>query len=245
MFFGTLPSVAEGFQLRTWRGGPLAGQPKVPPAVRTMVERGLVEIRTDTRVPKVHFSEAGLAALRLLALDRRYMDPQKFAHVRVELGLETHRRPVRSSHFMSRRTRPPRWLGDTLLLHAFPGRSIVTLISHTPGAPTSQCCAPDSRVSTVHLPLVRSCRPQPYGAFSSGRLFSSPQASGAEADLPIVVNRTRWGTVAMSSGQSLRISQAGAMIVTVPLDPRYLSAPSSTYRIPPLAGFTDGATEAL
>ena len=42
MFFGTLPSVAEGFQLRTWRGGPLAGQPKVPPAVRTMVERGLV-----------------------------------------------------------------------------------------------------------------------------------------------------------------------------------------------------------
>ena len=88
MFFGTLPSVAEGFQLRTWRGGPLAGQPKVPPAVRTMVERGLVEIRTDTRVPKVHFSEAGLAALRLLALDRRYMDPQKFAHVRAELGLE-------------------------------------------------------------------------------------------------------------------------------------------------------------
>ena len=88
MFFGTLPSVAEGFQLRTWRGGPLAGQPKVPPAVRTMVERGLVEIRTDTRAPKVHFSEAGLAALRLLALDRRYMDPQKFAHVRAELGLE-------------------------------------------------------------------------------------------------------------------------------------------------------------
>src|SRR4249920_2105449 len=41
MFFGTLPSVAEGFQLRTWRGGPLAGQPKVPPPVRTMVERGL------------------------------------------------------------------------------------------------------------------------------------------------------------------------------------------------------------
>ena len=88
MFFGTLPSVAEGFQLRTWRGGPLAGQPKVPPPVRTMVERGLVEIRIDTRVPKVYFSAAGLTARRLLALDRRYMDPQKFAHVRTELGLE-------------------------------------------------------------------------------------------------------------------------------------------------------------
>jgi hypothetical protein len=99
MFFGTLPSVAEGFQLRTWRGGPLAGQPKVPPPVRTMVERGLVEIRTDARVPKVYFSEAGLTALRLLALDRRYMDPQKFAHVRAELGLEaTTERPVSSTH---------------------------------------------------------------------------------------------------------------------------------------------------
>ncbi len=30
MFFSTLPSVADGFQLRTWRGGPQAGQPKVP-----------------------------------------------------------------------------------------------------------------------------------------------------------------------------------------------------------------------
>ncbi len=29
MFFSTLPTVADGFQLRTWRGGPQAGQPKV------------------------------------------------------------------------------------------------------------------------------------------------------------------------------------------------------------------------
>ena len=28
-FFSTWPSVADGFQLRTWRGGPQAGQPKV------------------------------------------------------------------------------------------------------------------------------------------------------------------------------------------------------------------------
>jgi hypothetical protein len=30
-FFSTLPTVAEGFQLKTWRGGPQAGRPKVPP----------------------------------------------------------------------------------------------------------------------------------------------------------------------------------------------------------------------
>ena len=38
-------------------------------------------------VPKAFFTKSGLAALRLLASDRRYMDPQKFAHIRTELGL--------------------------------------------------------------------------------------------------------------------------------------------------------------
>ncbi len=78
IFFGTLPLVADGFQLRTWRGGPHAGQ----------VDRGLMEVRTGTPVPKAFFTESGLAALRLLASDRRYMDPQKFAHIRTELGLQ-------------------------------------------------------------------------------------------------------------------------------------------------------------
>ncbi len=40
MFFSTLPSVAEGFQLKTWRGGPQAGQPKVPQAALGLLERG-------------------------------------------------------------------------------------------------------------------------------------------------------------------------------------------------------------
>jgi len=31
MVFSTLPSVAEGFQLKTWRGGPDAGKPKLSP----------------------------------------------------------------------------------------------------------------------------------------------------------------------------------------------------------------------
>jgi hypothetical protein len=84
IFFGTLPSVADGFQLRTWRGGPHAGLPKIPPPLRTMVDRGLMEVRTDTPVSKAFFTESGLAALRLLASDRRYLDPQKFAHVRTD-----------------------------------------------------------------------------------------------------------------------------------------------------------------
>lgn len=87
MFFGTLPSVVEGFQLRTWRGGPLAGQPKEPPALRTMVDRGLMAVWPGTPGPRAYFSVQGIAALRILVLDPRDMNLVKFAHVRAELGL--------------------------------------------------------------------------------------------------------------------------------------------------------------
>jgi hypothetical protein len=40
MFFSTLPRVADGFQLKTWRGGPLAGQPKVHPRPRGVCSTG-------------------------------------------------------------------------------------------------------------------------------------------------------------------------------------------------------------
>ena len=86
--FGQDPLVADGIMLRTWRGGPHAGQPKVPPAVRTMLERGLVELRTDGRWPTADFTAVGLAALRLLAQDKRALDPARYAHVRRELGLD-------------------------------------------------------------------------------------------------------------------------------------------------------------
>jgi hypothetical protein len=40
MFFSTLPTVAEGVQLKTWRGGPDAGKPKLAPVTRGLLERG-------------------------------------------------------------------------------------------------------------------------------------------------------------------------------------------------------------
>jgi hypothetical protein len=39
MFFSTYPSVVEGFHLNTWRGGPQAGQPKIPPTAKGLLER--------------------------------------------------------------------------------------------------------------------------------------------------------------------------------------------------------------
>ena len=89
MFFSTLPRVDEGFQLKTWRGGPQAGQPKVPPAAQTLVARGLMRLDAALRPPRLFFTEAGLAALRAMMEDRRIADPAKFAHVRQELGIDS------------------------------------------------------------------------------------------------------------------------------------------------------------
>jgi 2-hydroxychromene-2-carboxylate isomerase len=87
-FFTTLPSVAEGFHLKTWRGGPEAGKPKVAPVAKGLVERGLMRLDTGGRLPRLFFTEAGLAALRAMMMDRRLADPKKFAHVRQELGID-------------------------------------------------------------------------------------------------------------------------------------------------------------
>ena len=88
--FSTYPSVNDGMLLRTWRGGPNAGQPKLPPAMRSMLERGLVEVRPNSyhRLPCAFFTEAGLIALRQMAQDRRALDPVRYAHIRRELGLD-------------------------------------------------------------------------------------------------------------------------------------------------------------
>ncbi len=86
-FFSTLPSVADGFQLRTWRGGPQAGQPKVPLAAKGLLDRGLMRLEPTPWPPRLFFTEAGLAALRAMMTDRRLASPKTFAHVRQELGI--------------------------------------------------------------------------------------------------------------------------------------------------------------
>ena len=88
MRFGQYPSLADGLFLRTWRGGERKGEPKIPPAVASMLARGLVEIGPGRFGHRAFFTAAGLAALRALAADRRAMDPARFAHLRRELGLD-------------------------------------------------------------------------------------------------------------------------------------------------------------
>ena len=88
LFFSTLPTVADGFQLKTWRGGPERGQPKISPVAKGLLERGLMRLDTSGRLPRLVFTETGIAALRAMMSDRRLADPKKFAHVRQELGID-------------------------------------------------------------------------------------------------------------------------------------------------------------
>ena len=65
--FGQDPDLANGLFLRTWRDGPQKGQPKIPKAIQTMLDRGLVRIGTNPMGrPAAFFTEAGLEGLRLL-----------------------------------------------------------------------------------------------------------------------------------------------------------------------------------
>lgn len=86
--FGQAPLLADGIRLRSWRTGPQAGQAKLPPAVASMIARDLVTLYPDRIGASAQFTAAGYAALRLLAQDRRALNPLTYAHLRQELGLE-------------------------------------------------------------------------------------------------------------------------------------------------------------
>ena len=79
---------AEGFHLKTWRSGPDAGKPKLPPTAKGLIARGLMRLDNEGHFPRLFFTEAGLTALRAMMTDRRLVDPIKFAHVRQELGID-------------------------------------------------------------------------------------------------------------------------------------------------------------
>src|SRR5215213_6089768 len=87
--FGQEPDLANGLFLRTWRDGPHKGEPKIPKAIRSMLDRCLVRIGTNPMGrAAAFFTEAGLEGLRQLLQDRRAMDPERFAHLRRQLGID-------------------------------------------------------------------------------------------------------------------------------------------------------------
>ena len=77
----------DGIWLHRWAAGPHQGQPKLSrTAIRTLLERGLIEIVDPPgRLPFARFTRAGLNALRHLARDRRSLPPDQYAHLLAEL----------------------------------------------------------------------------------------------------------------------------------------------------------------
>src|SRR5690242_3058065 len=62
--------------------------PKIPKAIQTMLDRGLVRIgRNPMGRPAAFFTEAGMEGLRQLLRDRRMMGPERFDYLRRELGM--------------------------------------------------------------------------------------------------------------------------------------------------------------
>ena len=86
--FGAPPHIADGLFLRSWKSGPEKGKPKLSPAAQSMLDRGLIEIRPARIGYTAFLTATGLAALRLLVLDARAMDPARFGHLREQLGLQ-------------------------------------------------------------------------------------------------------------------------------------------------------------
>src|SRR3954449_4205294 len=87
--FGQEPDLANGLFLRTWRAGPQKGEPKIPKAIQSMLDRGLVRIGTNPMGrPAAFFTEAGLEGLRQLLRDGRAMDSERYDYLRRELEVD-------------------------------------------------------------------------------------------------------------------------------------------------------------
>lgn len=85
--FGTPPNLFEGILLRAWKAGPQSGLPRLPVALRSLVERGFMEVRQP--FPKQPFrafwTPIGLNALADALQERRAFDPVRYRHITDQL----------------------------------------------------------------------------------------------------------------------------------------------------------------
>lgn len=80
-------SIHDGIMLKRWSTGPRKGEPKLPAAVQSLLDRGLVELADlDRHWPTARFTAAGYDALRRLAADRRALNAQDHAQMIEELA---------------------------------------------------------------------------------------------------------------------------------------------------------------
>ena len=71
------PSVHEGFHVKRWATGANKGKPKLTAAVQAMLDRGLIVLNDEGHWPRARFTDKGLQALKIMAADRRALDPDR------------------------------------------------------------------------------------------------------------------------------------------------------------------------
>jgi len=72
------PSIHDGFRLKRWVTGPNKGKVKLSTATQGMVDRGLITFEDVGFWPRAKFTDKGLQALKLMAVDRRAFDPARY-----------------------------------------------------------------------------------------------------------------------------------------------------------------------
>lgn len=85
--FGVRPSLAKGIRINLWTSGARRGEPKIPPVLAALIERGLIDLPAEDLGQRAYFTQTGLAALKALYEDGRFLDPDRFGHLREELGI--------------------------------------------------------------------------------------------------------------------------------------------------------------
>jgi hypothetical protein len=89
--FGTVPRLGDGILLRSWKSGVSAGSPRLPPAIKSLSERGLVEVRRPvTGQPfRAFLTPSGREALVIAIRNGKSFHPERYAHLIEELASES------------------------------------------------------------------------------------------------------------------------------------------------------------
>lgn len=84
--FGEAPAVLDGILLKTWKSGSEKGQPKIPTAVKSLLDRNLmIVISAEGRMPVAKFTDAGLSALAVVLEKDHVFSNARFQHLRSQL----------------------------------------------------------------------------------------------------------------------------------------------------------------
>jgi len=84
--FGEAPAILDGILLRTWKSGEERGKPKLPVAIKSLVERNLmIVVSGDGRMPVAKFTDDGLNALAHVLRSDQAFSAGRFQHLRSQL----------------------------------------------------------------------------------------------------------------------------------------------------------------